>query len=163
MDKKLEKLSAAVSLTVLEIDFSPNELIPAFLLANLMSPALWTWRSEKNAFNSEGVLLSPKSRLDQIQRFFHRYTFTNIPGEPGGDPRGLLNLPEEESFVSHQGKWIGMEKLSLMSDKPSELKNLFAKSIRNEYQVSSTRNPLSFSNSQIFDLLTLRPFDFSTF
>lgn len=81
---------------MLEIDFYPNELIPAFLLANLMSPALWAWRSEKNAYNNEGSLLSPKSRLNQIQRFFHRYTFTNIPDEPGGDPWGLLSFDNEE-------------------------------------------------------------------
>jgi len=96
MEEKPDKLSAAVSLTVLEIDFYPNELIPAFLLANLMSPALWAWRSEKSAYNNEGSLLSPKSRLNQIQRFFHRYTFTNIPHQPGGDPWGLLNFAEEE-------------------------------------------------------------------
>ncbi len=93
---KLDKLSSAVSLTVLEIDYYPHELIPAFLLANLMSPALWEWRSEKKAHAGEGVLLSPKSRLNQLQRFFHRYTFTNIPGEPGGDQWGLLNFAEEE-------------------------------------------------------------------
>ncbi|MDQ3181281.1 MAG: hypothetical protein M3Q33_12245 [Acidobacteriota bacterium] len=96
MDKKLEKLSSAVSLTVLEIDFYPNELIPAFLLANLMSPALWAWRNEKKAGSDDGILYSPKNRLNQIQRFFHRYTFTNIAGEPGGDPWGLLNFAEEE-------------------------------------------------------------------
>jgi len=96
MNEKLEKLSAAVSLTVLEIDFYPNELIPAFLLANLMSPALWAWRDEKKAGSDDGILYSPKNRLNQIQRFFHRYTFTNIAGEPGGDPWGLLNFAEEE-------------------------------------------------------------------
>lgn len=96
MDEKLEKLSSAVSLTVLEIDFYPNELIPAFLLANLMSPALWDWRDEKKAGNDDGILYSPKNRLNQIQRFFHRYTFTNVTGEPGGDPWGLLNFAEEE-------------------------------------------------------------------
>jgi hypothetical protein len=96
MNKKLEKLSAAVSLTVLEIDFYPNELIPAFLLANLMSPALWAWRDEKKAGSDDGILYSPKNRLNQIQRFFHRYTFTNIAGEPGGDPWGLLDFAEEE-------------------------------------------------------------------
>lgn len=96
MDVKLEKLSTAVSLTVLEIDYYPHELLPAFLLANLMSPALWAWRTEKKAQAGEGVLLSPKSRLNQLQRFFHRYTFTNIPGQPGGDPWGLLDFAEEE-------------------------------------------------------------------
>ena len=95
-ENKLSRLSNAVSLSVLEIDFHPNELIPAFLLADLMSPALWAWRPEKSAYNNEGSLLSPKSRLNQIQRFFHRYTFTNIPNEPGGDPWGLLSFDEEE-------------------------------------------------------------------
>lgn len=96
IDEKLEKLSMAISLTVLEIDFSPNQLIPAFLLANLMSPTLWAWRSEKNAFSNNGVLLSVKSRLNQLQRFFHRYTFLNLPEQPGGDVWGLINFVEEE-------------------------------------------------------------------
>lgn len=93
---KLDRLSTAVSLTVLEIDYYPHELIPAFLMANLMSPTLWAWRDEKNAFAGEGVLLSPKSRLNHLQRFFHRYTFINLPGEPGGDPWGLLDFSEEQ-------------------------------------------------------------------
>lgn len=92
---KIDQLSTAVSLTVLEIDFLPQKLIPAFLLANLMSPALWSWRNEKQAANEAGVLYSPKNRLNQIQRFFHHYTFTNLPGEPGGDPWGLLSFDEE--------------------------------------------------------------------
>lgn len=96
MDDKLEKMSTAVSLTVLEIDYYAQELIPAFLLADLMSPALWAWRAEKKAHAAEGVLLSPKSRLNQLQRFFHRYTFIDIPGAPGGDPWGLLDFAAEE-------------------------------------------------------------------
>jgi hypothetical protein len=96
MNTKLEKLSTAVSFTVLEIDFYPNRLVPAFLLANLMSPALWAWRFEKNAFSSDGALLSPKNRLNQLQRFFHRYTFLNLPEQPGGDAWGLMSFAEEE-------------------------------------------------------------------
>jgi hypothetical protein len=95
-DSKLDSLSTAVSLTVLEIDCLPKKLIPAFLLANLMSPALWSWRDEKKAGNDDGILYSPRNRLNQIQRFFHHYTFTNIPGEPAGDPWGLLDFAEEE-------------------------------------------------------------------
>jgi len=93
---KLDSLSTAVSLTVLEIDFLPQKLIPAFLLANLMSPALWAWRDEKSAIADNGILYSSKNRLNQIQRFFHHYTFTTLEGEPGGDPWGLLNFDEEE-------------------------------------------------------------------
>ena len=93
--EKIDQLSTAVSLTVLEIDFLPQKLIPAFLLANLMSPVLWSWRNEKHAANEAGILYSPKNRLNQIQRFFHHYTFTNLPGEPGGDPWGLLSFDEE--------------------------------------------------------------------
>lgn len=92
---KINQLSTAVSLTVLEIDFLPQKLIPAFLLANLMSPSLWSWRNEKQAANEAGILYSAKNRLNQIQRFFHHYTFTNIRGEPGGDPWGLLSFDEE--------------------------------------------------------------------
>lgn len=96
MSEDIDNLSTAVSLTVLEIDFLPQKLIPAFLLANLMSPALWEWRDEKPAVADNGILYSPKNRLNQIQRFFHHYTFTTIDGEPGGDPWGLLNFAEEE-------------------------------------------------------------------
>lgn len=96
MDETFEKLSTAVSLTVLEIDFSPSKLIPAFLLANIMSPDLWEWRNLKNAFNEKGILRSPKSRLNQLQRFFHQYSFTILKNEPGGDPWGLISFAEEE-------------------------------------------------------------------
>jgi len=102
MEQQLDKLSAAVSLTVLEIDFLPQKLVPAFLLANLMSPALWAWRDEKNAVADNGILYSPKNRLNQIQRFFHHYTCTNIDGEPGGDPWGLLDFAEEEKRVGKE-------------------------------------------------------------
>lgn len=102
MEQQLDKLSTAVSLTVLEIDLLPQKLIPAFLLANLMSPALWTWRNEKSAVADNGILYSPKNRLNQIQRFFHHYTFTNIDGEPGGDPWGLLDFAEEEKRVGKE-------------------------------------------------------------
>ena len=94
--EEMERLSMAVSLTVLEIDFLPQKLIPAFFLANLMSPALWAWRDEKRAADENGVLYSPKNRLSQIQRFFHHYTFTNITGEPAGDAWGLFSFEEEE-------------------------------------------------------------------
>lgn len=96
MDEKLERLSAAVSFTVLELNYYRHELIPAYLLANMMSPTLWSWRSQKNAYSNEGSLLSPKNRLNQLQRFFHRYTFTSSPDKPGGDPWGLLDFNEEE-------------------------------------------------------------------
>ena len=112
MDKKLEKLSAAVSLTVLEIDFSPNELIPAFLLANLMSPALWAWRSEKNAY-SDG---------DRDKALL---LYTLLQHSPISDTESVIGLSNENSFVSHQGKWIDLENLSLLSAEPLELKILF--------------------------------------
>jgi len=51
----------------------------------------------KKAGRDDGILYSPKNRLNQIQRFFHRYTFTNIEGELGGDPWGLLNFADEEN------------------------------------------------------------------
>jgi hypothetical protein len=98
----IERLSMAVSLTVLEIDFLPQKLVPAFFLANLMSPALWAWREEKQAADKNGVLFSPKNRLNQIQRFFHHFTFTNIPGEPGGDPWGLCNWKDEEKRLGNE-------------------------------------------------------------
>ncbi len=102
MEQQLDILSTAVSLTVLEIDFLPQKLIPAFLLANLMSPALWEWRNEKSAVSDNGILYSPNNRLNQIQRFFHHYTFTNIDGEPGGDPWGLLDFAEEEKRLGKE-------------------------------------------------------------
>jgi len=93
---KLDSLSSAVSLTVLELDHYRHQLIPAYLLANLMSPALWSWRSQKQAYGQDGVLLSPRNRLSQLQRFFHRYTFTSLADTPGGDPWGLLDFADEE-------------------------------------------------------------------
>ncbi len=95
-EDRLDRLSSAVSLSVLEIDAHAQRLVPAFLLADLMSPALWAWRQEKRAHTPDGTLLSAKSRLDALQRFFHRYTFTIMPGLPGGDVWGLMDFAEEE-------------------------------------------------------------------
>lgn len=91
-----ESLSRAVSLSVLEIDADAQRLVPAFLLANLMSPVVWAWRDQKRAHAPDGSLLSAKSRLDALQRIFHRYTFTIMPGLPGGDVWGLMDFAEEE-------------------------------------------------------------------
>lgn len=92
---EVERCSRAASLTVLEIDADPRGLIPALLLADLMSPALWSWRERKRALGADGRPLSARSRLDQLQRFFHHYTFTILPGEPGGDAWGLTDFSEE--------------------------------------------------------------------
>lgn len=96
LNQRLENLSSAISLTVLEIDADAQKLVPAFLLADLMSPTLWAWRGEKRAHAPDGTLLSAKSRLDSLQRFFHRYTFTIMPGRPAGDVWGLMDFAEEE-------------------------------------------------------------------
>src|SRR5262245_56668359 len=95
-DELAESLSHAVSLSVLELDANARKLIPAFFLADLMSPALWAWRREKRAADEKGRLYSPRNRLNQLQRFFHRYTFTNLPDQPGGDPWGLIKFDDEE-------------------------------------------------------------------
>jgi len=95
-DDSAESLSRAVSLSVLEIDADAQHLVPAFLLADLMSPVVWAWRDQKRAHAPDGSLLSAKSRLDALQRFFHRYTFTIMPGLPGGDVWGLMDFAEEE-------------------------------------------------------------------
>jgi len=72
-------------------------LIPAYLLANLISLSLWRWRIQRRAHDSQGNLLSIKTRLRELQSHFHHYTFTYFPDQPGGDPRGLLYFPEEEN------------------------------------------------------------------
>lgn len=94
--EEIERLSRAVSLTVFELDLNRDILIPAYLLANLMSPALWKWRTQRRAVTSDGVPLSCKTRLSELQRQFTHYTFTQFPQEPGGDPWGLLQFFEEE-------------------------------------------------------------------
>jgi hypothetical protein len=40
--KALDRLSSAMTLTVIELQMYP-ELVQAQLLANLMSPSLWEW------------------------------------------------------------------------------------------------------------------------
>lgn len=96
MSDEIERLSRAVSLTVFELDLSRDVLIPAYLLANLMSPSLWKWRIQRRVFASDGTLLSCKTRLSELQRHFQRYTFTHFLNEPGEDPWGLLHFSEEE-------------------------------------------------------------------
>lgn len=101
MREETEKLSRAVSLTVFELDLSRDVLIPAYLLANLMSPTLWKWRIQRRAFASDGTLLSCKTRLSELQRHFQRYTFTHFLNEPGEDPWGLLHFSEEEDRLGN--------------------------------------------------------------
>ncbi len=93
--RQIERLSRAVSLTVFELDLDRDLLVPAYLLANLMSPALWDWQARRSAYRSDGTLLSVKRRCNHLQRHFHRYTFTSWEDRPGGDPWGLLYFPDE--------------------------------------------------------------------
>ena len=97
MSEEIERLSRAVSLTVFELDVNRDVLIPAYLLSNLMSPTLWKWRTQRRVFTSDGTFLSCKTRLSELQRHFHRYTFTHFPDEPAKDPWGLLHFSEEEN------------------------------------------------------------------
>lgn len=101
MSEEIERLSRAVSLTVFELDLNRDVLIPAYLLANLMSPTLWKWRTQRRVFTSDGTLLSCKTRLSELQRHFHRYTFTHFPDEPAKDPWGLLHFSEEENRLGN--------------------------------------------------------------
>lgn len=96
MSSDVERLSRAVTLSVLELDVDRDVLVPAYLLANLMSPALWSWREERRVTSDRGGLLGVTRRLKELERQFHRYTFTHIPGQPGGDPWGLLDFDQEE-------------------------------------------------------------------
>jgi len=91
----VEEYSRSTSLTVFEIHRSAPKIIPAYLLANLMSPALWKWREERPMHDEQGNLRATNRRLKDLQRQFHWYTFTNIVSLPGGDYWGLLNFDEE--------------------------------------------------------------------
>lgn len=101
MHKEIERLSRAVSLTVLELDLDRDVLIPAYLLANLMSISLWNWRMQRRVHASDGTLLGTKRRCKELERHFHRYTFTYFPNEPGGDPWGLFHFSEEEERLGN--------------------------------------------------------------
>jgi len=95
-DKRIETLSRAVTLTVFELETDREKLFPAYLIANIMSPALWRWRKKRNARKPDGSLKSVKGRLRDLQRQLHHYSFTNYPNTPGGDPWGLLSFSKEE-------------------------------------------------------------------
>ena len=98
----IELRSRAVSLTVLELDVNKEILIPAYFLANLLSPALWQWRQQRRAFDANGRLLSEKRRCRELERHFRRYAFTHYPDCPGGDPWGLLFFPAEEQRLGKE-------------------------------------------------------------
>ena len=91
----IEEYSRSTSLTVFEIHRSAAKIIPAYLLANLMSPALWKWRDSRPMHDEAGNLRATNRRLKDLQRQFHWYTFTNIMERPGGDYWGLLNFEDE--------------------------------------------------------------------
>ncbi|MDZ4722467.1 MAG: hypothetical protein SGI97_00930 [candidate division Zixibacteria bacterium] len=95
--KLFENRSRAVTLTVLELEKDRDILIPSYLLANLMSPSLWRWREARSAFSIDGELLGVRRRLKELERHFHKYTFTNFPDEPARDPWGLLQFSDESS------------------------------------------------------------------
>ncbi len=96
MHEEIERRSRAISLTVLELDLNRDILIPAYLLANLMSPSLWEWRAQRRVHAPDGTLLGINRRLKELERHFRRYTFTYLPNKPGGDPWGLFHFLEEE-------------------------------------------------------------------
>lgn len=135
MREEIERLSRAVSLTVFELDLSRDVLIPAYLLANLVSPTLWKWRAQRRAFTSGGDLLSCKTRLSELQRHFHRYTFTHFPDEPAKDPWGLLHFSEEEnrlgsSYIQRIRQEYDETLRKLLIDSPD---NQFGQIINQEY------------------------------
>lgn len=101
-DHTLERFSRAVTLTVLELDVDRHALVPAYLIANLMSPALWRWREERRAYAPNGQLLGANRRLKELERHFHRYTFTHFTDQPGGDPWGLLSFSDEEQRLGSE-------------------------------------------------------------
>jgi hypothetical protein len=51
--------------------------------------------------------------------------YTLLQHSPIGDAESVIALSNENSFVSHQGKWIDLESLSLLSAEPSGLKISF--------------------------------------
>jgi len=96
-DKQIiERLSRAVTLTGLELRKDRDVLLPAYLMANIMSPMLWRWREKRRAHGPDGGLLSAGRRLHDLQRQFHQYSFTCFADQPGGDPWGLVDFAEEE-------------------------------------------------------------------
>ncbi len=119
----VELRSRAVSLTVLELDVNKEVLIPAYLLANLMSPALWRWRQERRAFDLNGNLLGEKRRCRELERHFRRYSFTFYPDRPGGDPWGLLFFPDEakrlgEAYIEQVRKEYDLTLRRLLETNP---------------------------------------------
>ena len=91
----VEEYSRSTSLTVFEVHRAARDIIPGYLLANMMSPALWQWRTNRPMFSGDGKLRGTNRRLKDLQRQFHGYTFTNELSRPGGDYWGLLNFEEE--------------------------------------------------------------------
>jgi hypothetical protein len=64
--KELEKYSAAVSLSDMEVFIFP-ELMYSLVLANIMSPVLWKWREHETFLKLEGK--SPYRKLMRMRQF----------------------------------------------------------------------------------------------
>lgn len=109
LEDNVARLSNAVSLTVLEIDCYPNELIPAFLLANLMSPALWAWRSEKNVHDRDKALL----------------LYTLLQHSIIAGRESVIVFSDKSSFVSYKDEWIDLGTLVISKTRPSDLIVIF--------------------------------------
>lgn len=94
--ERVEEFSRSTTLTVFEIHRAAAEIIPGYMLANMMSPDQWEWRESRPMHDNDGNLRGANRRLKDLQRQFHWYKFTNDMSKPGGDYWGLLNFDEEE-------------------------------------------------------------------
>ena len=64
--EELEKYSSAVTLSDMEIFVFP-ELLYALLLANIMSPRIWTWRNDP--WFAKIDKMNPRKKIDRLKQY----------------------------------------------------------------------------------------------
>jgi len=97
--KELEKKSSAITLSDMEIFIFP-ELLYALVLANIMSPRIWSWRDDPWFKNIAGM--KPNQRVARVKQYIMDHYSFNLDLETWGLTTREKELARFKDFVSEE-------------------------------------------------------------
>jgi len=95
-DKEIERCSAAVTLSDMEIFVFP-ELMYSLVLANIMSPRIWSWRDDPWFENVEKM--NPYKRMQRLKQYIMDHYAFNLDLETWGLTTQQEQLERFEKFL----------------------------------------------------------------
>ena len=95
--KSIERYSSAITLSDMEVFIFP-ELMYALVLANIMSPRLWKWRSDP-WFKDIGKM-TPVRRIQRLKQFIMDHFFFNLDLDTWGLTTKETELARFSAFIS---------------------------------------------------------------